>query len=198
MRNLHFVSRKGFTIIELLIVVVVIAVLASIVIVSYQGVRARAEKTKTLAAVHSYIEALASYKVIEGSFPTTATYCLGSGYVDKTGDSTPDCRWNSGNVNPDDTFNAALNRYIKVTAPISQIPVMSGSSGVIGLYFMNDSLGKLDGAPQRDWLVYAVSDKHCGMTVPLLSDTYPEFTSKGDDNVSEEWGAGGLCWVPLQ
>lgn len=77
---------------------------------------------------------------------------------------------------------------------------MSGSSGMIGMYFMNDALLSLDGQPQHNWIVYAVPDKHCGMNVPLLIDPYPTggFTSKPNDTVSENWGAGGLCWVPLK
>ncbi len=197
MKSVSTIRQRGFTIVELLVVVVVIAILAAITVVSYNGITARAEKTKTLAAARSYIQALQAYKAGEGSYPSTATYCLGTGYTDRTGDSNPDCRWNSGNVNPNATFNTTLAKYISVTSQITQKPVMSGSAGVIGMYFMNDSLGLLDDQPQLNWLVYAVPDKSCGMNVPLLTNTYPEFTSKQDDTVSENWGAGGLCWIPL-
>lgn len=190
-------NRKGFTIVELLIVVVVIAILASITIVAYSGIRASAEKASTLVAVRSYIQALTAYRAGEGSYPTTSTYCLGSGYTDRTSDGVADCRWGSGNVNTNAAFNTTLAKYTKVTASIAQIPVTSGSAGVVGMYFMNDSLGRLDGNPQLNWLVYAVPDKKCGMNVPLLTNTYPQFTRKADDTASENWGAGGLCWVPL-
>lgn len=39
-------KQRGFTIVELLIVIVVIAILAAIVIVAYQGVQARAQQSK--------------------------------------------------------------------------------------------------------------------------------------------------------
>lgn len=148
--------------------------------------------------MRNFTQALFAYKAGEGSYPTTATYCLGEGYIDRTGDGEPDCRWQSGNVNPNAAFNQTLGTYVTVKAVIPQKPVMSGSSGVVGMYFMNDSLGRLDGEVQENWLVYAVPDKRCGMTVPLLSGTYPEFTSKSDDAVSEDWGSGGLCWIPLE
>lgn len=108
-------NSAGFTIVELLVVIVVIAILASITIVGYNGIQARAEKAKTLSAVRAYEQALTTYKVLEGGYPSTATYCLGSGYTDRTGDSNPDCRWNSGNVNPNPAFNTTLAKYVQVT-----------------------------------------------------------------------------------
>lgn len=197
MQTVSVINRKGFTIVELLIVVVVIAILASITIVAYSGIRASAEKSATLVAVRSYIQGLSAYKAGEGSYPTTSTYCLGSGYTDRAGDSNLDCRWGSGNVTTNTSFNTTLSKYTQVNASIAQTPVMNGTAGVIGMYFMNDSLGMLDGKAQLNWLVYAVPNKKCGMNVPLLTNTYPQFTTKANDTVSEEWGLGGLCWVPL-
>lgn len=199
MQRVDTAYKQGFTIIELLVVIVVISILAAITIVSYSGIQARAEKAKTLTAVRAYKQALEVYKVGEDGYPTTATYCLGNGYTDKTGDGIADCRWNSGNVNPDATFNTTLAKYVQVSIDITQKPVMSGTSGMIGMYFMNDGLLSLDGKAQYNWIVYAVQDKHCGINVPLLIDPYPTggFTSKANDTVSENWGVGGLCWIPL-
>jgi len=50
---LHKNLRRGFTIVELLIVIVVIAILAAISIVAYNGIQARAENSKTVAAVNA-------------------------------------------------------------------------------------------------------------------------------------------------
>lgn len=197
-RSIGSFAGRGFTIVELLIVVVVIAILASITIVSYNGITARAEKAKTLVVVQNLLDALSIYKISEGSYPTTATYCLGAGYTDRTGDSVPDCRWNSGNINPNTAFNTALRKYMDTEVNITQRPVTSGTSGVVGAYFMNDANGTLNGTAQRDWLVYAVPDKDCGRTVPDLTNTYPQFVSKADNTPSEDWGNGGLCFVPLE
>lgn len=54
-------TRKGFTIVELLIVVVVIAILAAITIVSYNGIQARATNSQALSAVNSYVKAFHTY-----------------------------------------------------------------------------------------------------------------------------------------
>jgi len=62
-------KSKGFTIVELLVVIVVIGILASITIVSYNGIRQRAENAKTLSAVSSYIDALQVYASNNGAVP---------------------------------------------------------------------------------------------------------------------------------
>jgi prepilin-type N-terminal cleavage/methylation domain-containing protein len=69
-------KSRGFTIVELLIVIVVIAILASIVIVSYTGIQVRAENVKTTTAVGVYARALLSYGQLNGSYPTATWDCL--------------------------------------------------------------------------------------------------------------------------
>lgn len=70
-------SQRGFTIVELLIVIVVIAILAAITIVAFNGIQSRAENTKTVSAVAAWVKALHSYKAEKGEYPTMNS-CLGS------------------------------------------------------------------------------------------------------------------------
>lgn len=49
-------SKSGFTIVELLIVIVVIAILAAITVVAYNGIQARAKVTKKQTAVSSIVK----------------------------------------------------------------------------------------------------------------------------------------------
>ena len=51
-------QRSGFTIVELLIVVVVIAILAAITIVSYNGITRQAQKTKIASDLHTLSQAI--------------------------------------------------------------------------------------------------------------------------------------------
>lgn len=62
-------KSRGFTIVELLIVIVVIAILAAITVVAFNGVQVRAENSKTLAAVDQYSKALQLYKTNTGDYP---------------------------------------------------------------------------------------------------------------------------------
>ena len=47
----HHINKRGFTIVELLIVIVVIAILAAISIVAYNGIQDRARKSAQQAAL---------------------------------------------------------------------------------------------------------------------------------------------------
>lgn len=72
-------ARKttGFTIVELLIVIVVIAILAAITIIAYNGIQTRAENTKTTNAVEAYVKALSMYATDNGLYPQYNYPCLG-------------------------------------------------------------------------------------------------------------------------
>lgn len=61
--------QKGFTIVELLIVIVVIAILAAIVIVAYNGVQNQASDSRRLHDAQEIQSAVEAYKVANGAFP---------------------------------------------------------------------------------------------------------------------------------
>ena len=62
-------SRSGFTIVELLVVVVVIAILAAIVVSAYNGVQARSRDAKRRTDVANIIKAMELYYNDTGSYP---------------------------------------------------------------------------------------------------------------------------------
>lgn len=79
------VNKKsaGFTIVELLIVIVIIGVLASLVVVAYNGIQQRANNTTTLTAVATHIKALRQYAIENGVWPPNAVShwpCVGDQY----------------------------------------------------------------------------------------------------------------------
>ena len=62
-------KSHGFTLVELLIVIVVIAVLAAIVMIAYGGVQAKARDSARDSAFSQYKSALEAYKVYNGHYP---------------------------------------------------------------------------------------------------------------------------------
>jgi prepilin-type N-terminal cleavage/methylation domain-containing protein len=64
-------THHGFTIVELLIVIVVVAILAAISIVAYTGVQSRARQSIVQAELSDAKKKLTLYKVDQGNYPTT-------------------------------------------------------------------------------------------------------------------------------
>lgn len=63
----------GFTIVELLIVIVVIGILAAIVIVAFNGVQARARTTQRISDIQSIQKLILAYHAVHGKYPTDNT-----------------------------------------------------------------------------------------------------------------------------
>lgn len=105
-------STSGFTIAELLIVVVVIAILAAISVVAYSGIQNRARNSQTVSAVAAYVKALQMYKAENGQLPAVNS-CLGVGYPDNRCDSRAgQYVENGGNLN-----TAYLAKYFQSAVP---------------------------------------------------------------------------------
>lgn len=62
-------KQKGFTIVELLIVIVVIGVLAAITVVAYNGVQFRAKTTQANADMSALKKSMLAFKVLYGELP---------------------------------------------------------------------------------------------------------------------------------
>lgn len=62
--------KKGFTIVELLIVIVVIAILAAISIVAYNGIQSRANDTAVRSDLNNLARKYEIYKIDNGGYPT--------------------------------------------------------------------------------------------------------------------------------
>jgi type II secretion system protein G len=85
-------NKRGFTIVELLVVIVVIAILAAITIVAYNGVQQRGRDSNRKSSVAAIQKALELYHIDNGGYPTctaNVTYVPGGArnacYTDSAG-----------------------------------------------------------------------------------------------------------------
>jgi len=109
-------KQKGFTIVELLIVIVVIAVLAAITVVAFNGVQQRARNSQTIAAVKDYIKIYSAYAVDYDVYPGSGNYCLGAGYPGGL------C-WDNRTYTENTATNTGLLNYAKSLPSPSTAPV---------------------------------------------------------------------------
>ena len=68
MRN-RYKSKKGFTLIELIIVVAIIAILAAVSVVMYSGARERGYITEAKGALMRVVQEEENYKAEHGAYP---------------------------------------------------------------------------------------------------------------------------------
>jgi len=67
------IKKQGFTIVELLIVVVVIGILASITVVAYSGIQSRANDTAVQSDLRNSAQLIEAYNALNGHYPQLAS-----------------------------------------------------------------------------------------------------------------------------
>lgn len=64
--------KKGFSLIELMIVIIILGLLASLVLPNLIGQSEQAKRKLTCVQMHSLSNAIKSFKIANGSYPTTS------------------------------------------------------------------------------------------------------------------------------
>lgn len=177
-------NGSGFTIVELLVVVVVIAILAAITIVSYNGITQRAKNTQLLATVDSYTKSLQLYKIQNGEFPVVdaaesgaaSVACLGnpSDFLAETPFVAGSCAVIASNQ-----YRASSTLMSQLASVSSRLPspvlsVINGNGGQVtmrGILYAN--------VPPTTYLQYIVpGNQECARgNKSFNSSQYPNMTS---------------------
>lgn len=67
---LKITSHKGFTLVELIIVITVIAILAAITVVAYNGIQGRAQESSVKTDMYNIAKQVELYKTNTGKYPS--------------------------------------------------------------------------------------------------------------------------------
>ena len=166
-------KHTGFTIVELLIVIVVIAILAAITIVAYTGIQERANNTAIVDGVGKIKRAVEAYAAANSTYP----YTVESEYVCVTTDST--CRRNS---NPMASTPAFATAMASIGGLVRSVPLASDVRG--GVTYQYNSSRTVDGRPAPAVLNYYVkgTSTSCGLPALNTDNTTAVTTSSGYTN----------------
>lgn len=176
-------TSSGFTIVELLIVIVVIGILAAITIVAYNGIQERAESTKIISRANAYVKGLKLWEADIGRAATSSciapqTYATCANTVN----------WFS-NVPNDSAFNTTLQKYSGAGDPELFRYGTDTPKGLMWLHanYYNDN---------RAVLRYTVGpSSDCGLS-NILSPPYDEMVLNGAKYTSRS-GSYTECMVEV-
>ena len=202
---------QGFTIIELLVVIVVIAILAAITITSYSGVQQRALNANITSTAHTYYDALLSYSTLYGTYPpvpsqaTTSAddrICLGKGYKDHTSDGIADCGNSSYPSLEYAPFNTALEALI--TIPQANDYVLSTpyqSSTFVGVTLIRQDSFTVNGTSNPYYMMYVLKGGNQTCSLPVLEEvsSADPFPHMKNSSSGYSWSDGNttMCVVAM-
>jgi prepilin-type N-terminal cleavage/methylation domain-containing protein len=212
--KLHTSRQKqaGFTIVELLIVIVVIGILAAITIVAYNGIQQRTSNTSRVTSARSAVNLVRLYMTGTGDYPLAAGggRCIGTGFPN-------DKCWGTDSPTPavvDPAFNAKLAQFgtaPRVTTPSVLIKdwVDYGLWHGLGPVYHYSATRLVDGQSKPAVIVYFLDglNKDCGLSDvirPVGGGDWPSSTVNNEIDttmprftVSDPAGEGTYCVVSL-
>lgn len=209
---MRYNKQTGFTIIELLIAVIVVAILAALSFFMYDGIQKRAKDTATISAIKQYAKAINAYHA--GGNPRVLPagangYCLGTvaDYPD-----VGSC-WVAGNedaagrpefesmmktqISPLPSFDKHCFDVgpvcIRNALYISQLDdnakstlAATGNPNNVGVFL-------IDGKPHNAMIIYFVHNPNCGMKVLKINSNYFTDLSRTNENKYSRAESGGYA-----
>lgn len=165
-------KRRGFTIVELLIVIVVIAILAAITVVAYTGISDRSQNARKSSIASQYVRLLEMHKLENGTYPASISdsypgggeTCLGSAgdYAAVDGYAAGDCLRSADNtylVGSSTALRTALSKYGTLPTSTYAITMLGTESwrGFRYAYFTSTKEARIE------WIAKGPDTKVCGL-----------------------------------
>lgn len=179
---------SGFTIVELLIVIVVIAILAAISMAGYNSLQQRSNNTAKIAAVNQLIKLIDLYTVQYGKFP------VNTGYMCATQDGQ--CTNSSGTAITNTSGHSTLMAELRKvgTPPSVNQPAINGSYGVQYIYEPTATFNG-DSAPVR--IEYWLDGNNVNCGVKNISNNSTTTTISSTTGYTSSASGRTSCWVRL-
>lgn len=168
-----WLKQTGFTIVELLVVIVIIGILAAITIVSYTGVQASTRDSQRLSDMQTIIKGLEIYKLQNSIYPTSSYNGPGG--------------WESSSINPSQFLQGLKSGGLFSTVPVD--PINSSTSVEYRYYRYPAGSHSCDSA-RGDFYVLGIIDMS---STAGASPKSPGWSCPGRNWQTEfEWVTGGF------
>ena len=118
-------DQKGFTIVELLIVIVIIGILAAITIVAYNGIQNRGKASSAQSLANTVVKKLEAWNSIQGSYPTYCQFVTNSVNPTIASGTVPTAGAGLGTTNPCVAGSTAGPKEAKIDDPTGVTAVSS-------------------------------------------------------------------------
>lgn len=178
-------KRAGFTIVELLIVIVIIGILAAITIVAYNGIQQRSNNAARISAISQLMKLINGYTATYGTYPSTSGVC---GTLDNL------CTNSTGVANTGNN-TALMNELKKIGMPPQQVqPAVGGNYGVQYIY---ESTATFNGEPAPIRLEYWLDGQNVPCGVPNVSNASTTTTVSSTTGYTSSSSTRTNCWIRL-
>ena len=190
-------KAHGFTIVELLIVIVVIAILAAISIAAYTNIQQRAKNTAIINAASQSLKMIEAYIAANGDYPMKSSTGTVSACITTAADSGCQASYTSDStISSNSTFDTNM-----ATVGILPKNVPAEGSRLYGLTYQYNQAFRVNDESQPVHLVYYLfgTNQNCGVNRVMRwisADTYQTLSNGYTDGNN-----GGLnktlCWVSV-
>lgn len=202
---------RGFTIVELLIVIVIIGILAGLVISTFTGIQARARNTSRINSVQKTKKLLMAYTaqydfatiqaaVQPPSGGSAVSVCIGNGYQNVLSSGTGCSQSTFGNAQSSTALDALLKPLgnYNMGFPVLNTSGLAQSSPVLSVY-PPDTPTRLDGQPFLGEIVYMLEGNNLDCVLrPVITavDATNYITTSSQKNSG--YGSGVTrCSIPF-
>jgi prepilin-type N-terminal cleavage/methylation domain-containing protein len=192
---------NGFTIVELLIVIVVIAILAAITIVAYNGIQQRANNSARISNASNAVKLISVYITAYGKYPSSGAYidsCIGNGFASNNTqcwdltDGSPTAR----DATLNDTELVKVGSLPKNTTP----PVQISAWQALGPVYSYDPARTVNGVASPLLVRYFLdgANQECNLSNIVTTANGTAYTSVvTSPRNSGNAGTGTLCIVSV-